>query len=253
METNEKVMTNENKTMTNETETTTVELNNIIVDDNDTKDTTSETISNNQEDVVALDDEIKESEDSGVIEDNKEDEIETIPLDEVYSVCSEYLDGNISQKELQQWGQKVRFRPYIPIIEKTTILIQILFLKEQQEEDSVEWNVATFETNKFWYALLKYTNIETEGYEEYLNFASYDIIYPVIGDWIMSQCYTDYDRLIKMINDAVNIYNITGLLTLFEGISPEGATEALEKMQQQSEKLQSDKELIADLFKNAVK
>ena len=53
------------------------------------------------------------------------------------------------------------------------------------------------ETKKFWVIALAYTNISTSGYEDLMTYNSYDLIFAVMGNWLLSTIREDYNRTIK--------------------------------------------------------
>ena len=122
-----------------------------------------------------------------------------IQLEEVIDVCNKFINGEMSQEELEAWGNTIEIRLYMPLVEKSLCVKKILD-ECFYDEDKTTKNIQ-LEMNKFWYILLKYTNINVED-ESLLNVDNYDTIYSVIGYWLLNIVRHDYNVVIKMLEQA---------------------------------------------------
>lgn len=172
-----------------------------------------------------------------------------ITLEEVCIKCREYIDEKITQEELNTWLDNIKIHTYLKLSDKYVCISELLFKYEMSEDNSLEWQICELEQNKLWCVLLKYTNIQTEGYEEYKTLDNYDLIYSTIGDIILLGCYTDYSRTIKMFDDIVNVYNIQSLLQIFENFDEDTLEKSSEDLKKQLEYLSQKGNVIDNLSK----
>lgn len=138
-----------------------------------------------------------------------------IELEEVIKVCSDFINGNITQEELQKWGNTIQLRLYIPIQEKKDCANYIV--NECMYSDEISQKIMELEMYKFWHILLKYTNIRVK--DELLTTENYDLIYPVIGYWLLGFCKSDYLVVIDMIEQITNYTNVFSLVEPLEKMS----------------------------------
>ena len=176
-------------------------------------------------------------------------EEETITLKEVCEVCEKYNNQELSQSELQEWIKKIKVSNYMSIYDKVYHILSLLFAKEMDEDEDLIWQIADLEQYKFWDILLAYTNINTEDFKDYMTFVCYDEVYSVIGDYILVQCYADYDRTIKMFESMVNMYNVKDLLKAFENFDASYLENSDKEIKKQLDILDKSKKNLQDITK----
>lgn len=164
-----------------------------------------------------------------------------IQLEEVIDICQKFINGEISHQELQEWGNTVQIRFYMPMAEKTLCLDKIL--DDMTYSNDKHLKIGQLEMNKFWYILLEYTNIDITEKEDLLTLDNYDLIYPVIGFWLKDLVCKDYDIVIDMLNQSINYSNVLDIISTAEEISENNDYKKLIKI---------DKEIL-DIFKDKEK
>ena len=87
-----------------------------------------------------------------------------IQLEEVIDVCQKFINKEITQEELEEWGNTIVVQKFLPMELKAKV-VDFLINDCYYSENSVD-KVVELECNKFWYVLLLYTNINIEGKEE---------------------------------------------------------------------------------------
>lgn len=159
----------------------------------------------------------------------------TVPIAEVVGVCKNFIEGKVSQTELQEWGTKIDIRVYIPSSEKMQILSEIILYNEYINTTDCSFETVQIEQMKFWKGLLRYTNIKVEDYEEetYYTDEIYDILYPVIGLWIQQFCAQDYQTLVNMVDNNFRIYWSKKAVEIFE----EFDEDKLQEISKENEKM----------------
>lgn len=198
-----------------------------------------------EEESTEVEDTIEESSENS--EDKPEEDIQEIPLDEVVEKCSQYLANEISQREFAEWAKKIKIASYLPLLDKMSCISYLLFKASFDEDEDPEWQMFALEQYKFWEILLKYTNIKTEGYEEEKNLNNYDTVFSTLGDYIIANCYNDYNRIIQMFESTTNIYNIKNLLQTFANFDEEKFAKSNEELNKELESLAEHKGTIDTL------
>lgn len=166
-----------------------------------------------------------------------------IQLEEVIDVCQKFINKEITQKELEEWGNTIEIQLYIPIVLKGVYARKVV--EECLYSDEIATKITQLEMNKFWYVLLKYTNIYTEN-EDLFTIDNYDILYPVIGYWLKGIVQYDYDVIIGMIEQMLNYGNVLMMSNSIEELSKIDL-KALSKSNKEIQKLLKEPELVKDL------
>lgn len=173
-----------------------------------------------------------------------------IQLEEVIDVCNKFINGEITQQELAEWGNTIEVRLYMPMAEKTVCLDKII--NEVAYSNDKHLRIGQLEMNKFWYILLEYTNIETIDKEDLFTLSNYDIIYPVIGYWLKDLVKNDYNVIIEMLNQSINYSNVLDIISTAEEISKNNDYKKLAKIDKTILDMFKDKEklsAISDIMK----
>lgn len=166
-----------------------------------------------------------------------------IKLEEAIEICNKFINREITQEELEAWGNTIEIQLYIPIASKSFYAKKVV--EECFYSDDMGVKIAQLEMNKFWYILLKYTNIYTEN-EDLFTIDNYDILYPVIGYWLKGIVQNDYEVIMKMIDDMLNYANVLTMTNSVEELSKIDL-KAVAKSNKEIQKLLKEPELVKDL------
>ena len=179
---------------------------------------------------------------------NESDNNKTVTLEDVLNICVKYLDYQIDQNELQKWfSEHIVVHLYLPIETKFLLINQILYNEKFYSIDDSSLQAIELETKKFWIIALSYTNIQTNGYEELENFNTYDIMFAVMGDWLLSQIKLDYERTVGILENTININNINNLIETLGNLDTTKLNEYTAEIQKQLQYFQNNKEQLKDL------
>lgn len=179
---------------------------------------------------------------------NESDNNKTVTLEDVLNICVKYLDYQIDQNELQKWfSEHIVVHLYLPIETKFLLINQILYNENFYSIDDSSLQATELETKKFWIIALSYTNIQTNGYEELENFNTYDIMFAVMGDWLLSQIKLDYERTVGILENTININNINNLIETLGNLDTTKLNEYTAEIQKQLQYFQNNKEQLKDL------
>lgn len=178
----------------------------------------------------------------------KENEIEMITLKEVLDICSKYGLSEISQKELQDWFvENIKVYTYLPIQTKFLLINHILYNEQFYSVDDSSLKAMEFEMKKFWVIALAYTNINLKGYEELQTISSYDLLFSIMGNWLLTIIEKDYNRTIEILNQTVNINNINSLMETFGSMDTKSLRRYTTEIVKQLKYFEENKEAIKDL------
>lgn len=167
-------------------------------------------------------------------------------LKEVIAKIKEFVEGKISEKEIDEFGNSLNIRAYIPLMDKLRLAITIVSKQEYYNYEVLEIKMAEFYKDLFFDVLLKnYAMIEVD--DEDCTYENYDLLYPVLGTWLLSYCGNDYNIVKEMIQDSMNLYNIKAINDSVGSISDEGIEKLIQENKNFMKTLEENKPVIEDL------
>ena len=167
-------------------------------------------------------------------------------LKEVIAKIKEFVEGQISEKEIDEFGNSLNIRAYIPLMDKLRLAITIVSKQEYYNYEVLEIKMAEFYKDLFFDVLLKnYAMIEVD--DEDCTYENYDLLYPVLGTWLLSYCGNDYNIVKEMIQDSMNLYNIKAINDSVGSISDEGIEKLIQENKNFMKTLEENKPVIEDL------
>lgn len=177
----------------------------------------------------------------------EKNEIEMIPLEEIIRVSNNFINGEWTEEEMNEYGELMHIRTYIPLLEKTSLVMKILTVFLYQEINACEAKIAELYKNLFFgvilegYAFIDCSNINLWTY------GNYDLLYPIFAPYILGYCEQDYKILESLVKDSINMYNITELVESIEGIDADKLEQSNIDSQEFLKELKSNTELVGDL------
>lgn len=167
-------------------------------------------------------------------------------LKEVIAKIKDFINNKIDAKELDEFSESLNVRAYIPLLDKLKLAITIVSKQESVEYEVLEIKMAEFYKDMFFKVLLEgYAMLQVD--DEDCTFENYDLLYPVIGVWLLSFCNNDYQIVLDMIRESMSLYNIKAITDTVGSFSAEN----IEKMAQENDKfiknLEDNKPLIDSL------
>ena len=146
----------------------------------------------------------------------KEQDVEKVQFSELIEKCKAYMASELSQEEFEAYCDKIYFRTYLPLEDKISILNNVL--EEQFYDEDIDFMTYKLELCKFYIILLDgYTNIDV--LEEERTLENYNICMMCIGDWLLKICEKDYKRIIEMLQNYINLHNISDIMLMVEKIN----------------------------------
>ena len=174
---------------------------------------------------------------------------EQIKLAEMVNLGSRFAQGKATVDELDEFGNRMTIRSYIPILEKMRLIMAIIFKFNSEDVEMHEIRVINMERELFFdvllggYALVDVTDPDMRTYQ------SYDVLYPLFANYILQYCKDDYNKIVKMIEDSLNIYAMKDLDSLLGNIDYQALKESAKQHEELLEKLEKNKKMVADLRK----
>ena len=174
---------------------------------------------------------------------------EQIKLAELVNVASRFVQGKTSVEELDELGNRMTIRNYIPILDKMRLIMAIIFKFNAEDVEMHEIRVINMERELFFdvllggYALIDVNDPDLRTYQ------SYDLLYPLFANFILQYCKDDYSKIVKMIEDSLNIYAMQDLDSLFNNVDYKALKETAKQHEELLKSFEKNKKLVADLRK----
>lgn len=174
-------------------------------------------------------------------------EVKKIPLKELIDVANKFIKGELNKEELDDYGRTLIIRGYIPILDKTAIVMNLLTQHMYSDTSTQEIKIAELYRNLFFKVLLEeYAYVDCSE-EELCNYDNYDLLNPIFENYILSFCQNDYDQIKEFIKDALNMYNINDMTQALYSVDLNELKKASYENKQMLDSLQKNTELIREL------
>lgn len=205
----------------------------------------------NVKDNKVVDFPVKENVNSNSEQNNEEKDKtpEQIKLAELVNIASRFVQGKTSVEELDELGNRMTIRNYIPILDKMRFIMAIIFKFNAEDVEMHEIRVINMERELFFdvllggYALIDVNDLDLRTYQ------SYDLLYPLFANFILQYCKDDYNKIVKMIEDSLNIYAMQDLDSLFNNVDYKALKETAKQHEELLKSFENNKKLVADLRK----
>lgn len=147
-------------------------------------------------------------------------ELEKIKLSDILLGCLDFLQepSKDNQEEMEALWNKIMIREYVPLEEKTKLILPIINQAQVDDENAVLMNMRIEIGKVFLGLVLGYcVNIENDLNIASLQVSLYDLIYSTgFVDWILNNgARKDYEKLCQMVDNSLNFSNILNLLSAF--------------------------------------
>lgn len=162
------------------------------------------------------------------MEENKIELNDGLTLDIVLEKTKQFLQGELTPTDFDEWGKTLNVRTSIPILDKMQIIMLIISKRELSQSDLEEVNVVELYKWFFFYGYLSgYLMINIP--DELMTYDNYDILEPIWGNFIESFANRDINILKSMLHDTIDFYGINGYTEAVKNID----INALEKVNAQ--------------------
>lgn len=176
-----------------------------------------------------------------------EDNVKLVPLQELIDVANKYISGEFTEEELNEYGQTLRIRGYIPLAEKVSYVMNLMNVYQYSDYNSQEIRIGDLYKNLFFYVLLGgYMFIDCSDLE-LITYENYDLLYPMFAQFILSFCERDFNVLKDMLKDSLNLLSLENVADAVDSIDTEAMEEATKSNENFIRHLEQNKELVEKL------
>ena len=172
-----------------------------------------------------------------------------LTLEELVKTSVDYVHGKVKEQTLDELGQKMTIRGYMPILEKLRYMMSIIFNMNAMDTEVEEVRIISMQKDLFFNVLLAGYGLVDVSNEELKTYESYDLLYPLFAPYILQYCEHDYKQLVDMIEKSLNIYNMKELDSLFSSVNYQALKDAQAENVKLMESLEKNKEILAELRK----
>ena len=160
---------------------------------------------------------------------------------------TEYQEGKISLEDLDELGKEISIRAYLPLIDKMTCVLALVSGMQYSTAETYEVKIVEMYKEMFFSVLLgKYGMIDVSDRTLY-TYSNYDLLYPIIGKFLLAYCKDDYEMIEKMIKDSMNYYGLTSITDAVGTIDIEELKKNTDSNEKFIKRLEQNKDLIHDL------
>ena len=160
---------------------------------------------------------------------------------------TEYQEGKISLEDLDELGKEISIRAYLPLIDKMTCVLALVSGMQYNTAETYEVKIVEMYKEMFFSVLLgKYGMIDVSDRTLY-TYSNYDLLYPIIGKFLLAYCKDDYEMIEKMIKDSMNYYGLTSITDAVGAIDMEELKKNTDSNEKFIKRLEQNKDLIHDL------
>ena len=181
------------------------------------------------------------------VEKEKAEKREKLTLAYLINETYKFVRKEISLEEFNNLGEQIDVLGYIPILSKMRIVMSFIYDIQHLDSEVHELNILEIQTKLFFEVLLKeYASIDISD-DTLVNYSSYDLLYPLFYPYIIQYCGADYNSIVKMIDDSLNLYNLQELVELLNSADYSKIEEQAKTMRKLINTLNADKGLISDI------
>ena len=172
-----------------------------------------------------------------------------ITLSFILNEAIKYTKGEATIDDLNKIGEQMIIRTYLPILEKFSSVMLLVFTINQEVLENTEIKTINLYKHMFFDILLgKYTNVKIDD-TSLCTYTAYDVLYPIFSKYILQFCEDDYKLFEQMVKDTMNFNNIQEFGELLEKVDYKRLEKANEGNVQALEELKKNQKLIKDLNK----
>lgn len=156
----------------------------------------------------------------------------------------DYELGKIEEKEFVDFLNGVYVDGFIPLKQKMMSVMSVLFDFDYDDNDIFK-RYMQLEMNKFWYIVMKYTDIELE--DEYITEENYDLLFPLVYNSVKQIAGIDFDYTMDLLETIKNDFEKNEIISVFSKLSETDFSELAKADKELLNDLNNNKDLVNDL------
>ena len=176
------------------------------------------------------------------------------------NMITKFVRGKATIEELDELGNEMIIREYIPMKEKYRLIATIIFKMDTETDDMAETVVIAQARDSFFRVMLTaYCGINWANYG-LKTYATSDLLYPILSKYVLQFCGEDYKKFVEMLDSSLNIYRMKELNEILGSIDyaeikkvTQENEALLKKFYQEKDALEKLKELFVATDDNARK
>jgi len=128
-------------------------------------------------------------------------------LSGLIEAAKKFESGEWNEDVMAEYGQGMKVRAYLPILEKTSVIISIMN-NHLLDTGMAEFAIADMHKDLFFYGLLQGYGLVDCSNKTLVTFENYDLLFPLFYPFLVSYCKDDFELFKEMFKDTINLTNM---------------------------------------------
>lgn len=173
---------------------------------------------------------------------------EKIKISDCIKNVENFIKGEIDENEYENQLNKIGVRIYLPIINKMTIIMELInSMNISRSIMDGEAVIIELYKNIFYKVILEgYGQIDLLE-KDYLTYENYDLLYPTYGIYIKSFCKEDLNNFMDMLRDVLSFNGIFNLNEKIKNINEDEIKNSTKEIEKMLNGLKDNEKLINNL------
>ena len=185
------------------------------------------------------------------VQNSQDNNLKTFPewtLQDLVDFATQIYNKELDTQQIMDRLEGLYVSTYLPIMEKYKLISLILFDYSMVDVQDVQGQTLHLELEKFWTILMAYLHIKTTGYEHLKTIENYDLLIHTVSIMVLPLCQIDYERTCKMLDSAINLYNVSHFVNGLQEIDTDNILKNTKKIKETFDYLNQHKETISNLM-----
>lgn len=217
--------------------------------------TTENTPKFTNEDIEKIREKLKENNSNNLGADGKminDSGVQVITLKDCIDIVNGFIEGKVSADELEEFGNRMTIRSYIPLLEKMSILMNMMLQYEISNVDSLEIKITEFYKFLFFKVVLSsygqiYINEFDKKDVDLMSYENYDKLFPLFNQYILTYCQDDYNIFVSMLKDCISWSGVVSISENLESIDTNNIDKITEENKKLMDNLKENSQLVESM------
>lgn len=217
--------------------------------------TTENTPKFTNEDIEKIREKLKENNSNNLGADEKminDSGVQVITLKDCIDIVNGFIEGKVSADELEEFGNRMTIRSYIPLLEKMSILMNMMLQYEISNVDSLEIKITEFYKFLFFKVVLSsygqiYINEFDKKDVDLMSYENYDKLFPLFNQYILTYCQDDYNIFVNMLKDCISWSGVVSISENLESIDTNNIDKITEENKKLMDNLKENSQLVESM------
>ncbi len=217
--------------------------------------TTENTPKFTNEDIKKIREKLKKNNSNNLGADGKminDSGVQVITLKDCIDIVNGFIEGKVSVDELEEFGNRMTIRSYIPLLEKMSILMNMMLQYEISNVDSLEIKITEFYKFLFFKVVLSsygqiYINEFDKKDVDLMSYENYDKLFPLFNQYILTYCQDDYNIFVGMLKDCISWSGVVSISENLENIDTNNIDKITEENKKLMDNLKENSQLVESM------